>query len=43
MANDLMGGRGGKKSSIKSPVAELKSGKKSPMKMMSKRKMRGKR
>ena len=43
MANDLMGGRGGKKSSVKSPVAELKSGKKSSAKMMPKRRMKGRR
>lgn len=46
MANDLIGGRGSKKSGLKSPVAELKAGvggKKGSMKMMPRRKMRGKR
>jgi len=44
MANDLIGGRGNKKSGIKSPVSELKAGvggKK--VKMMAKRKMKGRR
>lgn len=45
MAMDLMGGRGSKKSSIKSPVSEGKVGVrgKSSMKLMPKRKMKGRR
>ncbi len=46
MANDLMPGHGSKKSGLKSPVSELKAGvgsKKSGMKMMSKRRLKGKR
>ncbi len=46
MANDLMPGRGSKKSGLKTPVMEMKAGvggKKSGMKMMSKRKMKGRR